>query len=99
MGRAGSAGSRIAGAAQDHDALRIGRVLLTTTVLADRQLARPGCDLRRYREDLVELVIFGVLAGSEIAGLAGMFLSVPAIAAVRIIWRRLQAPEIPPGNA
>jgi len=42
------------------------------------------------------LVIFGVLAGGEIAGVAGMFLSVPVIAAVRIVWRRLQAPEIPP---
>ena len=42
------------------------------------------------------LVIFGVLAGGEIAGVAGMFLSVPIIAAARIVWRRLQAPEIPP---
>jgi predicted PurR-regulated permease PerM len=39
------------------------------------------------------LVIVGVLAGGEIAGVAGMFLSVPAIAAVRIVSRRLQAPE------
>jgi predicted PurR-regulated permease PerM len=41
-------------------------------------------------------VIFGVLAGGEIAGVAGMFLSVPVIAAVRIVWRRLQPSEIPP---
>ena len=39
------------------------------------------------------LVIVGVLAGGEIAGVAGMFLSVPVIAAVRIVLRRLQAPE------
>jgi predicted PurR-regulated permease PerM len=39
------------------------------------------------------LVIVGVLAGGEIAGVAGMFLSVPIIAAVRIVWRRLQIPE------
>ena len=38
------------------------------------------------------LVIVGVLAGGELAGVVGMFLSVPAIAAVRIVWRRLQAP-------
>lgn len=44
------------------------------------------------------LVIFGVLAGGEIGGVAGMFLSVPVIAAARIVWRRLQAPEIPPGE-
>jgi predicted PurR-regulated permease PerM len=39
------------------------------------------------------LVIVGVLAGGEIAGVAGMFLSVPVIAAARIVWRRLQIPE------
>jgi AI-2E family transporter len=37
------------------------------------------------------LVIAGVLAGGEIAGVAGMFLSVPVIAAARIVWRRLQS--------
>ena len=42
------------------------------------------------------LVVFGVLAGGEVAGVAGMFLSVPVIAAARIVWRRLQVPEIPP---
>lgn len=41
------------------------------------------------------LVIVGVLAGGEIAGVAGMFLSVPVLAAVRIVWRRMLAP----GNA
>ena len=35
------------------------------------------------------LVIFGVLVGGELAGVAGMFLSVPVIAAARIVWRRL----------
>jgi len=39
------------------------------------------------------LVIVGVLAGGEIAGVAGMFLAVPVIAAARIIWRRLPVPE------
>jgi len=42
------------------------------------------------------LVIAGVLAGGEIGGVAGMFLSVPVIAAVRIIWRRLQPPDTAP---
>ncbi len=41
------------------------------------------------------LVIIGVLAGGEIAGVAGMFLSVPLIAAARIVWRRVQAPRGP----
>ena len=36
------------------------------------------------------LVIFGVLAGSELAGVAGMFLSVPVLAGLRVVWRRLR---------
>jgi predicted PurR-regulated permease PerM len=36
------------------------------------------------------LVIFGVLAGGEVAGVAGMFLSVPVIAGIRVVWRRLR---------
>jgi predicted PurR-regulated permease PerM len=39
------------------------------------------------------LVIVGVLVGGELAGVPGMFVSVPLIAAARIVWRRLQAPE------
>lgn len=42
------------------------------------------------------LVIIGVLAGGELAGVAGMFLSVPVIAAGRIVWRGLGTPEKPP---
>jgi predicted PurR-regulated permease PerM len=42
------------------------------------------------------LVIFGVIAGGEIAGAAGMFLSVPVISALRIVWRRIQA--LPPAR-
>jgi predicted PurR-regulated permease PerM len=41
-------------------------------------------------------VVVGVLASGEIAGVAGMFLSVPVIAAVRIVSRRLRAPEKAP---
>jgi len=36
------------------------------------------------------VVIFGVIAGGEIGGPAGMFLSVPVIAALRIVWRRVR---------
>jgi predicted PurR-regulated permease PerM len=36
------------------------------------------------------VVIFGVIAGGEIGGPAGMFLSVPLIAALRIVWRRVR---------
>jgi len=37
------------------------------------------------------VVIFGVIAAGEIAGPAGMFLSVPVLAALRIVWRRVRA--------
>lgn len=36
------------------------------------------------------LLIFGVFAGAEIAGIPGAFLSVPVLAFLRIIYRRLQ---------
>jgi len=36
------------------------------------------------------VVIFGVIAGGEIGGPLGMFLSVPVIAALRVIWRRMR---------
>jgi predicted PurR-regulated permease PerM len=36
------------------------------------------------------LVLFGVLAGEQIAGIVGMFLSIPVIATLRIVFVRLQ---------
>jgi predicted PurR-regulated permease PerM len=41
------------------------------------------------------LVIFGVLAGASIAGVAGSFLSVPVLATLRIVYRQL-LPKAPP---
>jgi predicted PurR-regulated permease PerM len=35
------------------------------------------------------LVLFGVFAGAEVAGIAGTFLSVPILALVRILYRRI----------
>jgi predicted PurR-regulated permease PerM len=40
-------------------------------------------------------VVFGLLAGEELAGAAGIFLSVPVIAALRIITIRLWAATHP----
>lgn len=34
--------------------------------------------------------LFGVLAGGEIAGVLGVYLSIPVMAALRIVWRRWQ---------
>ena len=33
-------------------------------------------------------VLFGVLAGGEIAGVLGVYLSIPVMASLRIVWRR-----------
>lgn len=38
-------------------------------------------------------VIFGILVGGEIGGVVGIFLSVPIIAAVRILWRNMETFE------
>jgi predicted PurR-regulated permease PerM len=32
--------------------------------------------------------IFGVLAGGEMAGVIGVFLSIPVMASLRIVWQR-----------
>ena len=46
------------------------------------------------------LVLFGVLAGEQIAGVAGMFFSVPVIATLRVVYLRLERAQgnrlIPP---
>jgi predicted PurR-regulated permease PerM len=45
------------------------------------------------------LVIFGVIAGGEVAGVAGMFFAVPVLAAMHVLWRRVQALETRPTEA
>ncbi|MGA2001641.1 MAG: hypothetical protein ABSG52_16790 [Terriglobales bacterium] len=45
-------------------------------------------NFRRVERPLV--IIFGVLAGGYIAGIAGSFLSVPVLATLRIVYRQLQ---------
>src|SRR5262249_33850792 len=47
-------------------------------------LMGPGVELHPL------LVLFGVFAGAEVAGVAGTFLSVPVLALVRIVYRRIQ---------
>jgi predicted PurR-regulated permease PerM len=42
------------------------------------------------------LVIFGVLAGGELAGVAGMFLSVPVLAGLRVVLQRLRDFRVEP---
>jgi len=40
------------------------------------------------------LVIFGVFAGGEIAGVAGIFLSVPVLALLRLLYHRMRKTRI-----
>jgi predicted PurR-regulated permease PerM len=40
--------------------------------------------------------LFGILAGAEVAGIIGVYLSIPAIATLRILWRRWRAPSAAP---
>jgi predicted PurR-regulated permease PerM len=43
------------------------------------------------------LVLFGVFAGTEIAGVPGAFLSVPALALIRIVYRRVRQQRLASG--
>lgn len=45
------------------------------------------------------LVLFGVLAGEQLLGIPGMFFSVPAMAALRLIINRLRRPRPRPGTS
>ena len=35
--------------------------------------------------------LFGVLAGAEVAGVIGVYLSIPVVATLRVLWRRWRA--------
>jgi len=43
--------------------------------------------------------LFGILAGAELAGVVGVYLSIPAIAILRILWRRWRATPAAPSGA
>jgi predicted PurR-regulated permease PerM len=77
----------VAGLSGSHHLLAIFLFLLAFRFLQDYvvspQLLSTGMKLHPL------LVIFGVLAGGSIAGIAGCFLSVPVLAALRIVYRQL----------
>jgi predicted PurR-regulated permease PerM len=41
--------------------------------------------------------IFGILVGGEVFGIPGMFLSIPVLAGLRIVWHNWQVDAVPPG--
>jgi predicted PurR-regulated permease PerM len=66
-------------------------ILLLVLFLGCWRLLQDYFNSPRLMRDQVQLhpfvVIFAVLAGAEIAGFLGVFLSIPIAATVRIIWR------------
>jgi predicted PurR-regulated permease PerM len=44
------------------------------------------------------LALFGIFAGAELAGVPGAFLSVPALALVRIVYRRIRQQRLAAGK-
>jgi predicted PurR-regulated permease PerM len=44
------------------------------------------------------LVLFGVFAGAELAGVPGAFLSVPVLALIRIVYRRIRQQRLARGK-
>ncbi|HLK31449.1 MAG TPA: AI-2E family transporter, partial [Terriglobales bacterium] len=67
-------------------------LLLLAIFLAAWRLVQDYVTLPRIMGESMQLhplaAIFGVLAGGEIAGVIGVFLSIPIMASLRIVWRR-----------
>jgi predicted PurR-regulated permease PerM len=40
------------------------------------------------------LAIFTVMVGGAVGGIVGIYLSVPLVAALRVIWRRFSSPQL-----
>jgi predicted PurR-regulated permease PerM len=76
---------------------RYPHLLLVVIFLGLWRLIQDYVNSPRIMGSRVELhplaALFGVLAGAEIAGVVGVYLSIPAIATLRIIWRRWQRYE------
>lgn len=78
-------------------------ILLLVLFLGCWRILQDYFNSPRLMHDQVQLnpfvVIFAVLAGAEIAGFLGVFLSVPIAATIRIVWRSWRSyyeKEIPP---
>jgi predicted PurR-regulated permease PerM len=44
------------------------------------------------------LVLFGIFAGAELAGVPGAFLSVPVLALIRVVYRRIRQQRLAAAN-
>ena len=71
-----------------------GHVLILLLFLGAWRLIQDYVVSPRVMGERMELhplaAIFGVLAGGEIAGVLGVYLSIPIMASLRIVWRRWQ---------
>jgi predicted PurR-regulated permease PerM len=72
-------------------------ILLLLLFLGVWRLIQDYVNSPRIMGNRVELhplaALFGVLVGAEIAGVVGVYLSIPVIATLRIVWRRWERYE------
>ncbi len=72
-----------------------GQVWAVAVLLGVWRLVQDYVNAPRILGDQVQLhplaVLFGVIAGAEMAGVIGVYLSVPVIAIVRVVWLRWRA--------
>lgn len=64
-------------------------VVLTVVQLFDNNVIMPKIVSSRVKINAL-ITIFGVLAGGAMAGVSGMFLSIPAIAIIKVIFDRIE---------
>ncbi len=78
-------------------------VLILGLVLGAWRVLQDYYNAPRIMGSRVELhplaTLFGILVGAEIAGVVGVYLSIPAIATVRILWRRWRAYQMATDHA
>jgi predicted PurR-regulated permease PerM len=70
-------------------------VVILIVILGAWRVVQDYVNSPRIMGSQVELhplaALFGVLAGAEIGGVVGVYLSIPAMASLRILWRRWRA--------
>lgn len=72
-------------------------ILILILVLGTWRVVQDYVNSPRIMGSQVELhpllALFGILAGAEVAGIIGVYLSIPLMASLRILWRRWQTYE------
>lgn len=78
-----------------------GHVIVLVLFLGAWRLVQDYVNAPRIMGSQIELyplaVLFGVLAGAEVGGVVGVYLSIPTMACLRILWRRWRLYAAGPG--